>query len=133
MREDSLPTEPPGKSKNTGVGSLSLLQGIFPTQELKQGLLHCTWILFQKNICFCFIDYIASALDCVDRSKLWKILKEMGLPDHLTCLLRNLHVGQETTANTIHGTRDWFQIRKGVRQGCILSPCIFNLHAGYIM
>ena len=73
------------------------------------------------------------AFDCVDYNKLWKILKEMGVPDHLTCLLRNLYAGQETTVRTGHGTTDWFQIGKGVHQGCILSPCLFNLHAKYIM
>ena len=78
---------------------------------------------FQKNIYFCFIDY-AKAFDYVDHNKLWKILKEMGIPDHLTCLLRNLYAGQKATARTGHGT-DWFQIGKGVRQGCILSPCCF--------
>ena len=80
---------------------------------------------FQKNIYFCFIDY-AKAFDCVDHSKLWKILQEMGIPDHLTCLLRNLHAGQEATVRNEHGTTDWFQIGKGVRQGCILSPYLFN-------
>ena len=83
---------------------------------------------FQKNIYFCFI-YYAKAFDCVDHNKLWKILKEMGIPDHLTCLLRNLHAGQEATLKTGHGTTDWFQIGKGVRLGCILSPCLFNLYA----
>ena len=73
------------------------------------------------------------AFDCVDHNKLWKILKEMGIPDHLTCLLRNLYAGQEATVRTGHGTTDWFQIGKGVRQGCILSPCLFNLYAEYIM
>ena len=87
---------------------------------------------FQKNIYFCFIDY-AKAFDCVAHSKLWKILKEMGIPDHLTCLLRNLYAGQEATVRTGHGTTDWFQIGKGVRQGCILSPYLFNLYAEYIM
>ena len=87
---------------------------------------------FQKNIYFCFIDY-AKAFDCVDHNTLWKILKEMGIPDHLTCLLRNLYTGQEATVRTGHGTTDWFQIRKGVHQGCILSPCLFNLYAEYIM
>ena len=87
---------------------------------------------FQKNIYFCFIDY-AKAFDCVDQNKLWKILKEMGIPDHLTCLLRNLYAGQEATARTEYGTTDWFQIAKGVRQGCILSPCLFNFYAEYIM
>ena len=77
---------------------------------------------FQKNIYFCFIDY-AKAFDCVDHNKLWKTLKEMGIPDHLTCLLRNLYAGQEATVRTGNGTTDWFQIGKGVRQGCILSPC----------
>ena len=81
---------------------------------------------FQKNIYFCFIDY-AKAFDCVDHNKLWTILKEMGIPDHLTCLLRNLYAGQEATVRTGHGTTDWFQIGKGVRQGCIFSPCLFNL------
>uniref|UniRef100_A0A4W2I2U0 Reverse transcriptase domain-containing protein n=1 Tax=Bos indicus x Bos taurus TaxID=30522 RepID=A0A4W2I2U0_BOBOX len=86
----------------------------------------------QRNIYFCFIDY-AKAFDCVDHNKLWKILKEMGIPDYLTCLLRNLYVGQEATVRTGHGTTDWFQIGKGVHQGCILSPCLFNLYAEYIM
>ena len=87
---------------------------------------------FQKNIYFCFIDY-AKAFDCVDHNKVWKILKEMGIPDHLICLLRNLYAGQEATVRTGHGTTDWFQIGKGVRQGCSLSPCLFNLYAEYIM
>ena len=87
---------------------------------------------FQKNIYFCFIDY-AKAFDCVDQNELWKILKEMGTPDYLTCLLRNLYAGQEATVRTGHGTTDWFQIGKGIRQSCILSPCLFNLHAEYIM
>ena len=95
------------------------------------------WIMekareFQKNIYFCFIDY-AKAFDCVDHNKLWKILKEMGIPDHLTGFLRNLYAGQEATVRTGHGTTDWFQIVKGVCQGCILSPCLFNLCAEYIM
>ena len=94
------------------------------------------WIIekareFQKNIYFCFIDY-AKAFDCVDHNQLWKILKEMGIPDHLTCLLRNLYAGQEATIRPGHGTTDWFQIGKGVRQGCILSPCLFNLYAEYM-
>ena len=87
---------------------------------------------FQKNIYFCFIDN-AEAFDCVDYNKLWKILKEMGIPDHLTCLLRNLYVGQEATVRTGHGATDWFQIGKGVGQGCILLPCLFNFYAEYIM
>ena len=86
---------------------------------------------FQENIYFCFIDY-AKAFDCVDHNKLWKILQELRIPDHLTCLLRNLYAGQEATVSTGHGT-DWFQIGKGVCQGCILSPCLFNLYAEYIM
>ena len=87
---------------------------------------------FQKNIYFCFIDY-AKAFDCVDHNQLWKILKEMGIPEHLTCLLRNLYAGQEATVRTGHGTTDWFQIGKGVCQGCILSLCLFSLYAEYIM
>ena len=87
---------------------------------------------FQKNIYFCFIDY-AKAFDCVDHNKLWKILKEMGIPDHLICLLRNLYAGQEATVRTGHGTTDWFQIGKGLHRGCTLSPCLFNLCEEYIM
>ena len=86
----------------------------------------------RKTSIFCFIDY-AKAFDCVDHNKLWKILKEMGIPEHLTCFLRNLYVGQEATVRTGHGTTDWFQIGKGVHQGCILSLCLFNLYAEYIM
>ena len=94
------------------------------------------WIIekaskFQKNI-YCFIDY-AKAFDCVDQEKLWKILQEMGIPDHLTCLLRNLYACQEATVRTRLGTTDWFHIGKGVHQGCILSPCLFNLNTEYIM
>ena len=103
--------------------------------EIKRASIH--WITqkareFQKNICFCFIDY-AKAFDCVDHKKLWKILKEMGIPDHLTCLLQNLCAGQEARVRTGRGTTDWFQTGKGVRQGCILSTCLFNLYADYIM
>ena len=87
---------------------------------------------FQKHIYFCFIDY-AKAFDCVDHNKLWKILHEMGIPDHLTCLLRNLYAGQEATVRTGHGTTDWFQVGKGICQGCILSPCLLNLYVEYIM
>ena len=95
------------------------------------------WIIkkareFQKNIYFCFIDY-AKAFDCVDHNNLWKTHKEIGIPDHLTCLLRNLYAHQEATVRTGHGTTDWFQIGKGVCQGCILSPCLFYLYAEYIM
>ena len=94
------------------------------------------WIMekareFQKTIYFCFIDY-AKGFDCVDLNKLWKILKEMGMPDHLTCILRNLYADQEATVRTGHGTTNWFQIEKGVHPGCILSPCLFNLHVEYI-
>ena len=87
---------------------------------------------FQKNIYFCFIDY-AKAFDCVDHNKLWEILQKVGIPDHLTCLLRNLYAGQEATVRTGHETTDWFQIGKRVHQGCILSPCLFNFYAEYIM
>ena len=95
------------------------------------------WIMekareFLKNIYFCFIGY-AKAFDCVDHKKLWKILQEMGISEHLTCLLRNLYAGQEATVRIGHGTTDWFQIGKGVYQGCILSPCLFNFYAEYIM
>ena len=95
------------------------------------------WIIekareFQQNIYFCFIDY-AKAFDCVDHKKLWKILEKMGISDHLTCFLRNLYAGQEAIVRTRHGIMDWFKIRKGVCQGCIVSPCLFNLYAEYIM
>ena len=86
----------------------------------------------RKKIYFCFIDY-AKAFDCVDHNKLWKILREMGIPDHLTCLLKTLYAGQEATIRTGHGTTDWFQIGNGVCQGYVLSPCLFNLYAEYIM
>ena len=89
-------------------------------------------LLARKNIYFCSIDY-AKAFDCVDHNTLWKILKEMGIPDHLPCLLRNLYAGQEATVRTGHGTTDWFQVGKGVCQGCILPPCLFNFYAEYIM
>ena len=117
LQVDSLPVESPGKPKNTGVGSLSLLQGNFLTQELNQ------------------VSSIAGRFftDCVDNKKLRKILKEMGIPDHLTCLLRNLYAGQEATVRTGHGIMDWFKIGKGVHQVCILSPCLFNFYAEYIM
>ena len=95
------------------------------------------WIIekareLQRNICFCFIDN-AKAFDCVDHNKLWKILQEMEILDHVTCLLRNLYASQEAAVRTAHGTTDWFQFGKGVRQDCILSPCLFNLYAEYIM
>ena len=106
-------------------------------RETRDQIANIRWIMekareFQKNIYFCFIDN-AKAFDCVDHNKLWKILKDMGIPDHLFCLLRNLYAGQEATVRTGHGTTDWFQIGKGVCQGCILSPCLFNLYAEYIM
>ena len=104
---------------------------------IRDKIANICWIIekareFQKNIYLSFIDY-AKAFDCVDHNKLWKILKEMGILDHLTCLLRNLYAGHEATVRTRHGTTDWFKIGKGVRQGCILSPCLFNLYAEYIM
>ena len=103
----------------------------------REQIVNIRWIIekdrqFQKNIYFCFIDY-AKAFDCVDHNNLWKILQEMGIPDHLTCLLINLYAGQEGTVRTGHGTTHWFQIGKGVRQGCIWSPCLFNFYAEYIM
>ena len=95
------------------------------------------WIIektreFQKNIYLCFIDY-NKAFDCVDHDKLWKILREMGIPDHLPCLLRNLYEGQEATVKTLYGITDWFKIKKGVRQHCLLSPCLFNLYTNHIL
>ena len=104
---------------------------------IRDQIVNIYWIIekareFLKNIYFCFIDS-AKAFDCVDHNKLWTILKEMGIPDHPTCLLRNLYAGQEATVRTGYGTTDWLQIGKGVRQGCILSSCLFNLYAEYIM
>ena len=106
-------------------------------RETRDQIANISWIIkkareSQKNIYFCYIDY-AKVFDYVDRNKLWKILQEMGIPDHLTCVLRNLYAGQEATVRTGHVTTDCFQIRKGVRQDCILSPCLFNLYAEYIM
>ena len=110
--------------------------GFRKSRGTRDQIANICWIIkkareFQKNIYFCSIDYV-KAFDCVDHSKLWKILKEMGIPDHLTCLVRNLYAGQEATVRTRHGTH-WFQVGKGVRQGCILSPCLFNIYAEYIM
>ena len=110
--------------------------GFRKSRGTRDQIANICWIIkkareFQKNIYFCSIDYV-KAFDCVDHSKLWKILKEMVIPDHLTCLVRNLYAGQEATVRTRHGTH-WFQIGKGVRQGCILSPCLFNIYAEYIM
>ena len=117
-----LPDVQPGfrKGRGTRDQNVNILCIIKKTRE------------FQKDFYFCFIAY-AKAFDCVDHNKLWKILKEMGIQDHLTCLLRNLYAGQEATVRTGHGTTDWFQIGKGVHQSCILSPCLFNLYAEYIM
>ena len=111
--------------------------GFRKARETRDQIANIRWITekarkFQKNIYFCFIDY-TKALDRGDHNKLWKNLKEMGIPDYLTCLLRNLYAGQEAIVRTGHGTTDWFQIEKGVRQGCILLPCLFNLYAAYIM
>ena len=111
--------------------------GFRKSRGTRDQIANIRWIIekareFQKNMYFCFIDY-AKAFDCVDDNKLWKILKEMGIPDHLTCLLRNLYAGQEATVRTGHGTTDWFLIGKGVCQGCTLLPCLFNLYAEYIM
>ena len=108
--------------------------GFRKSRRTRDQIANIHWIIEkarEKNICFFFIDY-AKAFDCVDH-KLWKILREMGIPDHLTCLLRNLYAGQEATVRTGHGTTNWFQIGKGERQGCLLSPCLFNLYAEYIM
>ena len=111
--------------------------GFEKAEEPRDQIANIHWILekakeFQKNIYFCFIDY-TKAFDYVDHNKLWKILREMGIPDLLTCLLRNLYVGQEATVRTLHGKTDWFKTGKGVQQGCILSPYLFNLYANYIM
>ena len=102
----------------------------------KDHIANIRWVIekareFQKNIYFCFINY-AKVFDCVDHNKLWKILQEMGIPDHLICILRNLYASLEATVRTGHGTTDWFQIAKGVREGCIWSPCLFNLYVEYI-
>ena len=111
--------------------------GFRKSRGTRDQIANICWIIkkareFQKNTYFCFIDY-AKAFDCVDHKKLWKILKEMGIPDHLNCLLRNLYASQDATIRTRHETTDWFQIRKGACQGCMLSPCLFNLHAEYII
>ena len=116
---------------------LDIQAGFRKGRGTRDQIANICWIIqkareFQKNIYLCFIDY-AKVSDCVDHNKLWKILKEMGIPYHLTCLLRNLYAGQEATVRTRCGTTDWFQIRKGIRQSCILSPCLFNLYVKYIM
>ena len=115
---DPTDCSPPGSSAH----------GIFQARVLEWGAIAFS----RKNIYFCFIDY-AKAFDYVDHNKLWKILKDMGIPDHLTCLLRNLYAGQEAIVRTGHGTTDWFQIGKGVHQDCILSPCLFKFYAEYIV
>ena len=114
-----------------------VLAGFRKGRGTRDQIANIRWIIkkaseLQKNIHFCLIDY-AKAFDCVDHNKLWKILKEMGIPNHLTCLFRNLYASQEATVRTGHGTTDWFQIGKEVCQGCTLSPCLFNLYAEYIM
>ena len=114
-----------------------ILAGFRKSRGTRDQIASICWIVentreFQKNNYICLIDY-AKAFDCVGHNKLWKLLKEMGIPDHLTCLLRYLYAGQEATVRTGHGTTDWFQIGKGVRQGCILSPCLFNFYSEYIM
>ena len=111
--------------------------GLRKGKRIRNRTANIRWIIekareFQKNIYFCFVDY-AKAFDCMDHNKLWKILQELQIPDHLTCLLRNLYAGQEATVRTGHGTTDWIQTGKGVQQGCILSLCLFNLYAEYIM
>ena len=116
---------------------LDIQAGFRKGRRTRDQIANICWMMekareFQKNIYFCFIDY-AKATDCVDHNELWKILKEMGIPDHLTCLLRNMYASQEATVRTGHGTTDWFQIGKGKCQGCILSPCLFNLYAEYIL
>jgi len=117
--------------------SLAKIKRNYTVRGIRGQIANICWIIekaieFQKNIYFCFIDY-AKAFDSVDHKKLWKILQEMGIPDHLTCLLRKMYAGQEVTVRTGHGTADCFQIRTGVCQGCILSPCLFNIYAKYIM
>ena len=137
---ESLKGERVGKRPERVVHDFNYNSGDYPDVQAgfrkgrgtRDQIANIHWIIkkareFQKNIYFCFIDY-AKAFDCVDHNKLWKILKEMAIPDHLTCLLRNLYAGQEATVRTGRGTTDWFQIGKGVLQGCILSPCLFRVH-----
>ena len=126
-----------GKIKRKGIYLPGVQAGFRKGREARDQIANIDWVTekareFQKNIYFCFIDY-TKAFDCVDHNILWKILNEMGIPDHLTCLLRNLNVGQEAVVRTRHGKTNWFQIGKGVHQGCILSPCLFNFYAEYIM
>ena len=108
------------------------LSGFRKGRAIRDQIVNCRCIIekaryYQKSIYFCFIDYV-KAFDCIDLNKLWKIIQEVGVPDHLTCLLRNLYASQEATVRTVHETRDWFHTGKGVYQGCILSPCLFNLY-----
>ena len=114
-----------------------VLAGFRKGRGTRHQIANICWIIekakeFQKNFYFWFIDYV-KAFDCVDHNKLWKILQEMGIPDRLTCVLRNLYAGQEAAVRTGHGTMNWFQVGKGVYQGCMLSPCLFNFYAEYIM
>ena len=116
---------------------LDVQAGFKKGRGTRDQIAHIRWTIekareFQNNIYLCFIDY-AKAFNCVDHDKLWKALGEMGIPDHLTCLLRNLYVGQEARVRNLYGTTDWFKIEKGVQQGCLLSPCFFNLYAEHIM
>ena len=122
---------------NTWTINFQMFSGFTRARGTRDQIANIHWIItkareFQKNIYFSFIEY-AKAFDCVDHNKRWKLLKEMGIPDHLTCLLRNVYAGQEATVRTGHGTTDWFQIGKGVCQGCILLLCLFNLYAEYLM
>ena len=130
----SLQTETTPKMEDVSIPHSRIKE---PEELFRDKFANIHWIMekateFQKNIYFCFIDF-GKAFDCVDHHKLWKILKEMGIPDHLTCLLRNLYADQEATVRTGRGTTDWFQIGKGVPQRCILSPCLFNFYVEYIM
>ena len=132
---ESCPEQLDKKKEANSNGKGRVMLYLFLVGMIQIANIH--WIIekareFQKNIYFYFIDY-AEAFDCVDHNKLWKILKEMQIPDHLTCLLRNLYAGKEATVRTGHETTDWFQIGKGVHQDCIWSPCLFNLYAEYIL
>ena len=120
-------------TRNLSIRTSRCSDGFGKGRETRHQIVNIRWIIkkareFQKKVYLCFID-CAKDFDCVDHNKLWKILKEMGLQDHLTCLLRNLYAGQEATVRTGHGPTDWFQLGKGVHQGCILSPCLLNLCA----
>ena len=126
-----------GLQQYTNCELADVQAGFSKGRGTRDQIVNIRWVIkkareFQRNIKFCFIDY-AKAFDCVDHNKLWEILKEMGIPAYLTCLLRNLFAGQEATGRTGHGTTHWFQMGKGLRQGCILSPCLFNVYAEYIV